>query len=301
MKFTRSMAMPVRFSAALAVLALVTSQAAGQTAKEFFSKGARLLEKGEHDKAIAELDRGIRLDPQHASAYYNRGYAWGAKQEYDKAIADYSEAIRLNPKYVWAFGNRGRAWAVKGEYDKAIADYDEEIRLDPRKASAYFNRGCVRVAKQEYDKAIADYSEAIRLDPRRVVAYSWRGSVWYARQEYGKAIADYSEAIRLDPRFTEAYNGRAWIWATCPDAKIRDGGRAVESATKACELSGWKAAYPVEVLAAACAEAGDFDKAVSWQEKALALYADTKDREKASARIGVFKAKRPYRATPGTD
>jgi hypothetical protein len=38
-------------------------------------------------------------DPKDATAYYDRGAAWHAKGEYDRAIADYNEAVRLDPKY----------------------------------------------------------------------------------------------------------------------------------------------------------------------------------------------------------
>ena len=99
-------------------------------------------------------------------AYNNRGDAWDAKEEYDKAIADYNEAIRLDPKYAVAYNNRGAAWCAKKEYDKAIADYDEAIRLDPKYATAYNDRGGAWYDKEEYDKAIADFDEAIRLDPK---------------------------------------------------------------------------------------------------------------------------------------
>ena len=63
------------------------------------------------------------------------------KQNYDKAIADYNESIRLDPKYAIAYNNRGDAWYHKKEYDKAIADFNEAIRLDPKTAVAYSNRG----------------------------------------------------------------------------------------------------------------------------------------------------------------
>ena len=59
------------------------------------------------------------------------------KGEYDKAIADYDEALKLDPKNALAYDSRGVAWYRKGEYDKAIADYGEAIKLDPKNAIAY--------------------------------------------------------------------------------------------------------------------------------------------------------------------
>ena len=74
-----------------------------------------------------------------ADAFNNRGNAWSDKNEYDKAIADYNEAIRLDPKFAFGFYNRGNAWNDKGELDKAIADYTEAIRLDPEIRRAPIN------------------------------------------------------------------------------------------------------------------------------------------------------------------
>src|SRR5262249_61888381 len=95
-----------------------------------------------------------------------------------------------------------------------------------------------------------------------------RGWAWLTKREYDRAIADSDQATRLKPRDAAAYNGRAWLWATCPDAKYRDGERAVESATTACELSRWNDPNQLDALAAADAEAGDVAAAGTWQEEA---------------------------------
>ena len=42
------------------------------------------------------------------------GIMWKTKGEYDKAIADYNEALRLDPKRVVTYDNRGYAWYAKG-------------------------------------------------------------------------------------------------------------------------------------------------------------------------------------------
>ena len=80
--------------------------------------------------------------------------------------------------------------------------------------------------------------------------------------------------------------------ATCPDAKFQDGKMAVESATRACQLSEWKGANYLDTLAAAYAEEGTFDKAVEWQEKAIQL---SPHMESFQERLRLYKEKKPYR------
>jgi tetratricopeptide (TPR) repeat protein len=115
------------------------------------------------------------------------------------------------------------------------------------------------------------------------------------KNNYNKALADFDEAIRLDADDAWAYAIRAWIWATCPDDRLRDGLRAVESALKACELTAWKEFSPLSSLAAAYAETGDFARAAETQEKANDLAEDDDDRQRGAERLERYRDGKPFR------
>jgi tetratricopeptide (TPR) repeat protein len=184
----------------------------------------------------------------------------------------------------------------RGEVHKALADYNAAIHLDPRFADAYVGRGSIWYEKGEFDKAIADYTRGLRLDPKIAHAFYFRALVWEDKREYGKALDDYTEAIRLDPEYAVAFISQAWLWATCPDAKYRDGKRAVASARRGCELQGWKVAYGLETLAAAYAEMGDFAQAIKWQKKVLAIPGLDKTRmDTYRQRLKLYEDRKPYR------
>ncbi len=219
------------------------------------------------------------------------------KDELDEAIAKHTEAIRLNPKDDKAYYLRGYCYFARGEIDKAMPDFTKAIQLEPKNAAAYNSRGIVYVETGELDKAIADYTKAIRLNPKDATAHVSRGYTYYEKGEFEKSIADYTEAIRLDPRFVFAYSGLAWVLATCPEAKYLDGKKAIEHATKACELTHWKAFGLFDSLAAAYAEAGDFKNAVKWQEKAVDM---TDGRQPGSfrSRLDLYREGKPYRQEP---
>jgi hypothetical protein len=114
-------------------------------------------------------------------------------------------------------------------------------------------------------------------------------------QSAPEVYAGYHAVVRLEPTSARGYNGRAWLWATCPEAKYRDGKRAVESATTACELSAWKEPNDVDTLSAAQAEAGDFDAAVKSQSKAISLLTDPAKKQDYRSRLMLYEQHKPYR------
>ena len=68
------------------------------------------------DGCTAVIQSGTGSLEVQAVAFNNRGYAYSRKGQYDRAIADFDQAIRLDPEIVLAFINRGDAYAAIGQY-----------------------------------------------------------------------------------------------------------------------------------------------------------------------------------------
>ncbi len=81
----------------------------------------------------------------------------------------------------------------------------------------------------------------------------------------------------------------------CPLAQFRSGPQAVQEATTACDLTHWQNNAMLDTLAAACAEAGDFDDAVKWESQTLQNPspddATVADRQ---ARLQLYRNGQPY-------
>ena len=175
----------------------------------FTNRGSAYDDKRDEDRAIADHDQAIKIDPTLDLAFNNRANAYGRKGGIDRAIADYDEAIRLNPTFSTAYNNRGKTYRDdKRDYVRAIADFDEAIRINPKYADAYNNRGSALDSLGNRDRALADYTSAIRLDPKFAFAYNNRGLEYREMGELDAAIADFNAAIAIDSRYANAYRNR---------------------------------------------------------------------------------------------
>jgi tetratricopeptide (TPR) repeat protein len=143
-------------------------------------------------RVIASGETGSR---GRAVAFYNRGQDWFHAGEYDRAIADFDAAIRLNPASAWTLNNRGTAWYFKGDPDRAFADFDAAVQRDPEYARAWHNRGEVRRDKGNFNGAVADYGKAIELDPGYTAAYVHRALAYESAGDLARARQDFSAAL----------------------------------------------------------------------------------------------------------
>lgn len=184
-------------------------------ATAYYNRGSAFRAKRDLDRAIADLEEAIQINPDSIVAagtlgifYNDRAAAHSRKGDHGRAIADYSKSLQFRPSGLTHY-NRGRAYVFKGDYDRAIVDYDEAIQTVPfEQASIYYDRGVAHRAKGNFDLALADWDKAIEINPEDAFAYTNRGAAYAFKGDYDRAIADYDRATEINPEDAIAYLNR---------------------------------------------------------------------------------------------
>jgi tetratricopeptide (TPR) repeat protein len=209
-------------------------------------RGEAYFAKKEYDRAVADYNEFLKLDPYDPFSFGRRGEIYGEMKDYDRAIADYSEAIKLRPNNAYFYGSRARLYQNRKDYDRAIADYSAAIvsTLGGKDSTNsygadfyYLERARLYETMKDHDRAIADASEAIKLKPNYPWAYSVRAENYWQKDhsddsDVDHAIADYSEAIRLRPNDAENFAWRSFMYQL-----KRDGDRAFADCSEAIKLN----------------------------------------------------------------
>jgi tetratricopeptide (TPR) repeat protein len=110
-----------------------------------------------YDHAVDYLTNEIQTNPTSRAAYSRRGALWREKKEYDKANADYDVAVRLQPGLTQAYFQRSVNQLIQHR-NEAVTGFGAVLNLEGGKGrfSAYAVIFGHFSARRAADKATAD-------------------------------------------------------------------------------------------------------------------------------------------------
>ena len=155
-------------------------------AQQSLLQGDMLMVKKDYRGAIGMYDQAVAADPFLREAFVHRGVAYRGHGSYDRAIADFDRALELDPNYGQAYAERARAklaWvAAKANGDRAkldeafvaadphgiTADLDRAAALDgfSGDGTAVLLRGAVRLMQGRDAEAQQDFDRFLRRRPK---------------------------------------------------------------------------------------------------------------------------------------
>jgi tetratricopeptide (TPR) repeat protein len=283
-----------------------------------------------YDDAWEQVDKALKLRPDSSLAYTLRARLYVLREDIKAALADLDQALRLQPSDLAALLIRARLYQTEGNLAAAESDVQRVLQLSPGLPQGLLIRSMILADKGRLGEAIADMKSVLQQDPKSI---AWRLQLggyylqdrrptkaidlftevladeednWVARQaradtllsvgKHAEAIADFEIVLKQQPEDDGILNNFAWVLATSPDDQLRNGKRAIELATKACELTDYKKPHILSTLAAAYAEVGDFETAVKWSRRAVELGDKTEEvDQQLKQELESYLQKKPWR------
>ena len=171
-----------------------------ENADKVIDKALALDKRGDFKGALKLLNEAAKLYPDNQFVLVNRGNIYNDRlKDYEKAIADYNKTIELNPKFSWPYLNRAIAYGRLKRWDEAVVDYGRAIELDTNYADAYNGRAWSYCQIGKFEEALLDANKALELKPNEANFFDTRAGAYAGLKRYEEALADMDKAIKLSP------------------------------------------------------------------------------------------------------
>lgn len=95
------------------------------------ARGAEALNHQDIDKALAYLDKAIKLSPDFAEAYNQRAIAHYLAERFDDAIRDGQRVVELMPLHFGAWSGLGHSHLAVGNHEEALTAYERALKVNP--------------------------------------------------------------------------------------------------------------------------------------------------------------------------
>jgi tetratricopeptide (TPR) repeat protein len=165
---------------------------------------------------------------------------------------------------------------------------------------AHYYLGVAFASQNKNDEAGPEFEQAIAHRPDLERAYPALAEVQLSQRHAVAAIATINKALERQPDDAALLKRLAWILATSSDAAARNGALAVKHAERAVALTGSSDPVALDVLAAAQAEAGQFDAALAALARSVELVRVSGPADLVPtlrSHLALFEAKKPVRTT----
>ena len=259
----------------------------------------------EADLAKADMDRVIELSSADIEGLLLRAQVLLDDDKLDEARKDVDAAYELDNNRVGTVLLRAAIASEQKRFADAISDYQLILKNTPKgqekNPRLLMQLALLYVQDNRPTQAIKIFDQIIKTNQDYWEAYRLRGDTRLGLGDHENAIKDFESALELVPE-AEAdrsgiLNNLSWVLSTTPNDALRDGKRALEYAIEACKLTDYKAPHILSTLAAAHAEAGEFDQAVEWSQKGVDLARETNatQLQQLESELESYKEKKPWR------
>jgi adenylate cyclase len=154
-------------------------------------------------EAIKLVKRAIELDDLNGYNHAVLGFMLVLTRQYDKAIAEAERGVALDPNVADIYGWLGMIYRYVGMWEDAVVVYEKAIRLNPIPPNFYlYGLGLSYAWTERYEEAIIVIEKAIQDHPDAFYVRLFAAVVYSLAGRDEEARAEAAEVLRLNPKFS---------------------------------------------------------------------------------------------------
>ena len=149
------------------------------------------------------MKRAIELDDLNGYNHAVFGFMLVLTRQYDKAIAEAERGVALDPNIADIYGWLGMVYRYVGMWEDAVVVYEKAIRLNPIPPNFYlYGLGLSYAWTERYEEAIIVIEKAIQDHPDAFYVRLFAAVVYSLAGRDEEAGAEAAEMLRLNPKFS---------------------------------------------------------------------------------------------------
>lgn len=266
-------------------------------------RGAVRANLGRLEEARADLRAAVDSDSDAAEAWLRLGHVLLRSGETEEGLEALGHAATtpgvapsMKAEALTAMGEQARA---TGDLETAAGHFATALDAAPHHRPALAAQAGLHGQLGDYRESATLYRRLVELEPDNRVARMGEVTALVLAGEDAAARFRLEVALERNPEDLAFLDVLARHLAAASDEQVRDGAQAVEFAEKLYA----KVPTPesMETLAMAHAEAGDFEKAVEWQQRLLETLGEDVDAANATrleANLKRYRNRRSCCAEP---
>jgi len=175
---------------------------------------------GELEKAISTFEYFLDKKPNHLQSRLKLEIAYLNIKMWDKAISTCKGILQKAPNYADVHFHLGLAYLGKGEASKAVLSFENALRINPQYRDARIRLGITFAYLGDLDTALFHISQMVEAFPKFADLRYFLGVVYAGRDELPSAIACFRQALEMNPSFRKARIKLGML--LCKTGKFRD-------------------------------------------------------------------------------
>lgn len=236
-------------------------------------RGQRAGRAGRFDLAEAAFRAAVEADPSNADAVANLGISLANLGRIGEAQQRLTQSLSMDDTNAVAHLSLGVVLDRQGLDQRAIEQYQAALDHDPLNLQALVYLADATMRTDHPQEAVALYRRALKLASDSVRMQLSLAMANVKAGHYDEARRVLETSLKARPDNPDLVNALARVLATAPEAKDRDGSRALQLAKTLFQVT--RDPDVGQTYAMALAETGGFDQAVVLQKETIIVLEHT--------------------------